>query len=562
LSTAPCAQFVLSHRVGPTFAKALLHVPAHSFFSSLNWDVRGYCEQHAACGCLVVTQIQRNLLANLFSSVWVPLLWFVTVPQYIKALGAESFGLVGLFTTIQAIVAMLDLGLSMTLNREFARLNSDPAQRPRMRNLLRTMEALYWAVALAIALMVLLGADVVATHWLRSDALAVDEVRRTVRVMALTLAFQWPLTLYSGGLMGLQRQTTLATINVLLYSFRYAGVIPILWFVDASAYTFFVFQAVVSLIHTVFAAICLWRNVPEPEHRPMLRWSLLQSQLHFAIGLFLVAFLDMLLNQTDKVVLSKLLPLETFGYYSIASLGAVALYRLYGAVVSTMYPPLTQLAENRREREMAALYHSGCQVMAVLNYSVGVVIVFFPREVLFVWLGDYRVADSIGTVLSLLVIGTSMRGLMYLPNALQFAHGWTRLTLASNLCGLLILVPCTVALSSFYGATGAAVAWIVLNLVYLLVTPRLLHQRVLRGHATAWYWRDLSLPLIGPVALIAFARFTLPDALSRTEWAGVLVLLFVLAAAAAAAGAPLARAAAADAFGRLLDAAYRKRRRA
>ncbi len=79
--------------------------------------------------------IKRNLAANLVGNLWMPLLWAGVVPPYVKLIGVEAFGLIGLFVTLQILLSQFDLGLSMALNRELARLSVQEGTRLQMREL-------------------------------------------------------------------------------------------------------------------------------------------------------------------------------------------------------------------------------------------------------------------------------------------------------------------------------------------------------------------------------------------------------------------------------------------
>ena len=57
------------------------------------------------------------------------LMSFAFVPLYIRFMGMEGYGLIGVFTTMLAIFALLDLGLGLTVNRELARLSADDTRR-------------------------------------------------------------------------------------------------------------------------------------------------------------------------------------------------------------------------------------------------------------------------------------------------------------------------------------------------------------------------------------------------------------------------------------------------
>ena len=50
------------------------------------------------------------------------------VPLYIHYLGVEAWGLVGLMTMLQALLTLLDMGLTPTLSREMARFQATDRQ--------------------------------------------------------------------------------------------------------------------------------------------------------------------------------------------------------------------------------------------------------------------------------------------------------------------------------------------------------------------------------------------------------------------------------------------------
>jgi len=68
-----------------------------------------------------IPNVRRNIVANAIGQGWSGLLSIVLIPVYIRLLGVESYGLVGLYITVQAALAVLDFGLAGTINRELAR---------------------------------------------------------------------------------------------------------------------------------------------------------------------------------------------------------------------------------------------------------------------------------------------------------------------------------------------------------------------------------------------------------------------------------------------------------
>ena len=74
----------------------------------------------------------KNLLANFIGKFWNILAVYAFTPVYVQLLGIENFGLISFYTIILSFVSLMDVGLSATLSREFAKDHSENSQwRPR-----------------------------------------------------------------------------------------------------------------------------------------------------------------------------------------------------------------------------------------------------------------------------------------------------------------------------------------------------------------------------------------------------------------------------------------------
>ena len=132
------------------------------------------------------------------------------------------------------------------------------------------------------------------------------------------------------------------------------------------------------------------------------------------------------LLQLDKVILSRMLSLEMFGYYTLANVVAMTLYRFVGPVFSATYPKLTSLVELGAREEIIRLYHKSAQLASVLVLPAALVVALFSREILLVWTRSSVTADNAHLLVSILIMGTALSGLMYVPYALNWptaGHG-------------------------------------------------------------------------------------------------------------------------------------------
>lgn len=434
-------------------------------------------------------------------------LGLVFIPIYIKFMGMEAYGLIGFFIILQSLFVVLDFGLGSTLNREIARLAVLEHKSQDMRDLLRTLEVPFWSVALIIGATVILVAPFCANHWLKLEKLAPLTVQRAIMIMGVALALQWPYGLYSGGLQGLQKQVLVNILAVTSSLCRGLGAVLILWRLSPTVEAFFIWQLFISAGQTGVTAFFLWRSLPRHAARPVFRTDLLRQVWRFALGVSGINFLATILTQIDKVILSKMLSLEVFGYYTLAYTLAVNLCRFVSPIAIAAYPRFTNLVSIDAREQLVKIYHQCAQVVSVFVFSAAIIIALFSKEIILLWTQNSTIAEHSYQITSVLVIGTALNSLMQIPYMLQLAYGWTKLTFYFALVSVVMLVPLIILFVTWFGALGAAVVWIILNLGGILVVIPLMHKRLLPSEKMRWYKEDIGWPCL--VALVAAGTFHL-----------------------------------------------------
>ena len=460
----------------------------------------------------VTPKLRSNILANFAGKGWTALMALVFVPVYIDFIGIEAYGLVGIFLSLLALSTILDLGLSTSLNKELAHKSVDPENNAQdMNNLVRTLELVFWGVAIVIAGIIALAAPLLTKYWLSPKTLSNDQVFQAVILMGIAIACQWPFTLYSGGLMGLQQQVKQNIILVIFSTLRGIGAILVLWLISPTIQAFFIWQLAVSLLQTITTRVILKMCLPHTEHGGHFHLSLLKKLWRFAAGMTLITMLAILLTQLDRIILSKMLSLEMFGYYTLAALVASSVYVLALPIQSALFPRFSQLVSKGDDQELARLYHQSCQWATLAVMPVAVVIALFSEQILLLWTMDQEVATHTHELVSLLIIGSSLHAMMLLPYSLQLSYGWTSLGFYINLASVIILIPCMVYLTSLYGAIGAAIVWLALNVGYVFIGIQLMHRKILKAEKWRWYFQDLAIPLTGVTIVALPAYFWRPE---------------------------------------------------
>ena len=435
----------------------------------------------------------RNLVAGIASSTWTAIISLAVVPLYIKYLGIETYGLIGFFATTQALLSLLDMGLAPTINREVARCTTSGDMRE-ARTLLNTLSIIYLSTAFFIAFFITILTPYIANYWLQSQNVSRDTLSRALMLMGVVIACRWPIGLYVGALMGMQRLIVSSAISIVMVTVGNLGAVAVLAFISPTIEAFFAFQACVALFHAAVLRTTAWRLMGR-DGVGKFDIESLKRIWRFSAGMSGVTLSGVLLMQLDKVLLSRLLSLEDFGRYTMATLVASGLYILLTPLFNTIYPRMSALVATGQTEKLITLYRSGTYLFVSLLFPIAITAAVFSTDLLYLWTGDEQLAITSAPIVSLLLIGTALNGVMHFPYALQLAYGVTRLPLIINVILIIIMVPMTVFLAKSYGAFGGATGWAVLNGLYLAFGTWLTHRSLLKDIGRQWIFSDVTIPV-------------------------------------------------------------------
>jgi O-antigen/teichoic acid export membrane protein len=489
---------------------------------------------------IIRPRLRHGLLANFAGSGWSALMQLVCVPLYVKFMGVESYGLIGFYLVFQAMTQVLDLGLSPTLNREMARYSVQPEKAAEARDLVRTLEAGYWLIGLVIATMLAAASTWLATRWIHGASMPIYSVRQAILLMGVVSFFQWPVSFYQGGLMGLHRQVPYNIARIGVVTLSTVGAVLILWLVSPTIQAFLFWQAAVSAVQVLVLAVLLRKYLPSANRAPRFDFSRARGIARFAAGVGGISVLGLALTQVDKVVVSKLFSLKIFGYYALAWTAASGFSLISTMLFNVIFPRMSARVAEGDEIELRREYHLGSQLMAVLVLPLAAVLAFFSFDVLRLWTRNIELASFAAPVLTMLVIGSALNALLFLPYSLQLAFGWTRLSLMAGLISIVIVIPVIIPATRHFGPIGAASVWVALNILNMLVAVPIMHKRILR-HEAWGYFKDIGLPIVATTVTAALGRMALSDLSSSGATIAALSGVWICCQIVAIRVAPLVR---------------------
>jgi len=471
--------------------------------------------------------IKRNILANAVGQACSAALSIIAVPLYIHYLGVEAYGLVAFFASLQAILSVLDLGLGTTANREVARRQAGGEKATAIRDLIRTLEAVYAGIGVLIAVLIILASRWIITNWISSAQTPLDTLHLAVIVFAISLGVRWPVSLYTGVLLGAERQVALNAAVIALSVVRTGGAILVIALISPTLLAFLVWYLIANAVEVVVMAALAWSVLPTGDRRARVVPGAIRGIWRFSASISGNSLLAAGLKQGDRLLITRLLPLRFLGYYAAATAAGTWLGMLARPAATAALPRFTALMAAGEDERLADSYHGLSQSVAILVAPFAALFIFFPHDILQAWTRSAEVADHSSFTFAVFGFAYAVNALMQIPFALQLAAGITWIAITNNAISIALLLPLMYVLIQRYGIAGAGVSWALFNVVYFLLIPHVMHRLLLRGHAKKWFLQD-NLPFLAGALLIGWGVRAVRESVPRFAFVAVAAITGVV----------------------------------
>lgn len=412
--------------------------------------------------------IRRNIFANYIGAAAMVAAPVIALPWYLSILGPKQFGLISFVTALQAFLGLLDSGISQVSMREFSvRMNETKEGRHSAATLLFGFERIYWIVAVCAGIITLFFSDFISNHWLVLDAESTALALAAVCGAAVIFTAQFPGTLYRSFLAGAQAQVTLNAIAVTGLLLRHVGGV-ILLTIWPQLSTYLIWQAGIAVLETAVRHYFAWKILD--IRRVDVTWNstVLGSIWPRVAKMSGAVILGALAVQMDKIILSRMLPIEQFGYYVIASTISQGVLNLIYPLVQAISPRIMQLSfEPIALRALNIKLARSISIMVIAG-AAGFTVA--GEWVLGFWLRDPKAVAMVHPLLSILLIGSALNAFYHVGYFNWLANGQVSRILLVNVASLLACLAVTPPLVSWHGIIGATFGFVAMNALGLVIS--------------------------------------------------------------------------------------------
>ena len=421
----------------------------------------------------------KNIIANFIGKFWSILSNFLFLPLYIDYLGFESYSIISFTLVIGGLMAILDVGLTATLSREFARLDNSLTKKIRI---FKTVESSYFIITgVSIAILYALS-DIIAFRWVNLNNFKPEKVSFFIKIISFGIGFQMLLRFYMGGLLGLEKQIK-ANIFQISWGIARNGLVVVVILFFPSLEVFFIWQTLSTVIFAVVLKLTLNKYLTGKyvfDLIPKFEKAVFKNIWRFAGGMFLISLVASLNSQMDKLAISKFLSVESLGYYTLAVSLSMAIYIFANPISVALLPRFTALYSTGNYISASLLFRKVNIFIGIFVFAMMANMSFFAEKLIWIWTGNKELAKESYIYLPIVSISYTMLSLSIFPYNIAIANGYTKLNNLLGLISLFVTLPGYWISTKFYGGIGAASIFCIVQFLYTLIYIYFIKKKFLK----------------------------------------------------------------------------------
>ncbi len=421
-------------------------------------------------------------------------------------------------------MAIFDAGLTATLSREFARTDNSHAEKMRI---FKTLEFSYFILIGICIIIIVIFSRFIASNWLILKTFSPDKVSIFLKIVSFDIGFQFLLRFYMGGLLGLEKQVK-ANIYVVCWGILRNGLVVLVILFFPTLELFFIWQTFSTVIFAVLLGFSLNKTLTGHfrfNFQFRIERVVFRRVWRFAGGMLLISLVASLNTQMDKLAISKLLPIDNLGYYTLAVSLAMGIMVLVNPISAAILPRFTALYSARKKDEASILFNKINLFVSILVFSVMSIMAVFAKELIWIWTGQMELAEQTHLLIPIIVLAYAFLSLQIIPYTVAIANGYTKLNNVLGFSSLLVTVPGYWLSIRNYGAIGAAYIFLAVQVIITLIFfYKICKKFIITKSIGILYFLHMLFPLL--ISLIIALGFSfiptwvLQHRISALAWVG------------------------------------------
>ena len=453
-----------------------------------------------------MSRLSKNIIYNFLGQGILLILGFVAVKYIFRQLGEDALGIIYFTLTMNAvIVAVAEMGISSTTVREVSAHYSDEPEY--IRNLIKTFSLFYWVAFIILSIIIYFAAPLLVERWIHLKTVDVSTATHMIQVLGISMLFSLPRALYASLFRGLQRMEINNIIDVGNSGLQQFGIILIL-ILGGGLMSVIYWLAASFGIGVLCFLLTAQRFFSWRAFIPGYSAIVVKRNLKYSSNMMSISLLAMVHMQSDKIIVSKLMPVSSIGFYGFAYSVVSKATLLTSAVAQAAFPSFSSLFKMGGRDSMMAQYR---KLQDLLCFGTVPLLGAIPFAVLpvFGFIFNSDVARMLLLPITFLTLGFYMNGTLNVPYVFSLAVGKPEISAKSNFLALFIVLPATGILIYFFGLVGAGFSWVFYHIfAYAYAVPRICSKCL---GISVWKWYEHIIKIFALIILTYGLAWTINE---------------------------------------------------
>jgi O-antigen/teichoic acid export membrane protein len=194
--------------------------------------------------------------------------------------------------------------------------------------------------------------------------------------------------------------------------------------------------------------------------------------------------------------LSKVLPLEEYGYFSLIVMICSGLIVISVPIRRAIQPKVSILFLSKKIDASIEIYRKASHLITIIVGAIVITICIYSEPIILFWTNDYTTSLWVSERLYLFIIGAGLLTIQAILLSLQESSGDLNLQIKLSLIFFIIQIPVMLFCVLFFGiifkkpVIGIGLAWLGIRIISFLVTTSLIHKTYNTHLNKLWFFKD------------------------------------------------------------------------
>ncbi|MBW3537879.1 flippase [Candidatus Parcubacteria bacterium] len=429
----------------------------------------------------------RNSVYSFVAFAWPVLLSFFVTPFVVRALGAESYGILALVTSFVGFLAFVDFGISPSLVKYTAEYYAQKKYQLLSR-LFSTALFFYLIIGLVAAVAISLFAHFWASDFFKVSAGNSATIRVVFYIAAFGFLANMILSAFSAIPGSLQRFDITSKINLLVSTVASALTVALIMMGFGVA-ALVLLGACISFIAIFVYARVNKRLIPQLKLVPTFDKETTKKIFVFGGYATISTLAGTILLELDKIILGYSLGTAAVAFYVLPGGLAIKVQRSIAAITTVIFPLSSELFATGQLDKLQRLYWRAVRLTLTLIVLGVTPMYVLSYPFLLHWVG-LEFAQKSSLVMQLLLATYSILAMTTIPSYIAFGAGKPRpVAIFSVVSGMLNVLLVILLIPSF-GVNGAAFAFL-LSVLPSFIFIHFVERSILKIRGLHFYLKTL-----------------------------------------------------------------------